>query len=73
MNIIPENITIVSHILTFLNIIHTNTKTKIITESNITPFTKTTLDYTSAKHLWNNFTNIIVFFRKTASHNLTIL
>ncbi len=70
MNIIPENIKIVSHILTFLNITHTNTKTKIITESNITPFTKTTLDYTSAKHLWNNFTNIIVFLEK--QHHITL-
>lgn len=71
MNVKPENIKLVSQILTFLKINHTNTENKIITASEISPFTKTTLDYTSAKHLWNNFATIITFLEK--EHHTTLL
>ena len=70
MNVKPENIKLVSQILTFFKITHTNTEDKITTEGKISPFTKTTLDYASAKHLWNNFATIITFLEK--QHQTTI-
>ena len=70
MNVKPENIELVSHILTFFKIDHTNTENKITSTSKISPFTKTTLDYTSAKHLWNNFATIITFLEK--EHHITL-
>ena len=70
MNVKPENIKLVSQILTFLKIDHTNTENKITPTSEISPFTKTTLDYTSAKHLWNNFATIITFLEK--EHHTTL-
>ena len=41
MNVKPENIELVSNILTFLKITHTKTENKITIESDISPFTKT--------------------------------
>ena len=70
MNIKPKNIKLVSQILTFFNITHTSTENKITTTCKISPFTKTTFDYTSAKHLWNNFATIITFLEK--QHQTTI-
>tara|TARA_B000000532_G_scaffold200364_1_gene166915 strand:- start:342 stop:899 length:558 start_codon:yes stop_codon:yes gene_type:complete len=70
MNVKPENIELVSQILTFFKITHTNTTDKITTEGKISPLTKTTLDYASAKHLWNNFATIISFLEK--QHQMTI-
>jgi hypothetical protein len=70
MNVKPENIALVSHILTFFKITHTNTVDKINIENKITSLTKTILDYTSAKHLWNNFATIITFLEK--EHQTTI-
>lgn len=70
MNIKPENIELVSQILTFFKIDHTSAENKISSTSKISPFTKTTLDYTSAKHLWNNFATIITFLEK--QHHTTL-
>ena len=70
MNIEPENIEYVSNILTFFKITHTKTENIITTENKITSLTKTTLDYTSAKHIWNNFATIITFLEK--EHQITI-
>lgn len=70
MNVKPENIKLVSQILTFFKIDYTNTENKITPTSEISPFTKTPLDYKSAKHLWNNFATIISFLEK--QHQITI-
>ena len=70
MNVKPENIEYVSNILTFFKITHTKTENIITIESDISPFTKTTLDYTSAKHIWNNFATIITFLEQ--EHDITI-
>lgn len=70
MNIKPENIEYVSNILTFLKITHTKTENIITIENKLKSLTKTTLDYTSAKHIWNNFATIITFLEK--EHQITI-
>ena len=71
MNIKPENIEYVSNILTFFKITHTKSENIITSTSEVSPFTKTALDYTSAKHLWNNFATIITFLEK--EHHTTLL
>ena len=70
MNVKPENIELVSQILTFFNITHTNAEDKITTKGKISPFTKKQFDYSSTKHLWNNFATIITFLEK--QHQTTI-